>query len=344
MTNDLERLHAEAAALDRAAGLHMRGFSPEEIQAAAEQEHQKKFVARFVRADEVEVQPVDWLVEDWLARDSLAGLVGPSGSCKTFVAIDWACCVATATRWLGNAAAPGAVFMLAGEGRNGLRKRIEGWSKHRQVPIEGAPLYLASQLPRIDQITTTAIIDEVEALAKASGVPPALVVIDTVARAISGDENSSEHMGLLVQCADWIRERFPGCTVLLVHHTGHGDASRARGSSAFYAALDSEALAKPLKSGDVQLHASKCKDWAPPSPLQLRRQSVPVTVPGLDKPTSTLVMEATEMESIADRIAKQNEITRLKAEGKSIRAIADETGVPRSTVARMVSDDREAGF
>lgn len=308
------------------------------------QPEQAKLVARFVRADEVEVQPVDWLVEDWLARDSLAGLVGPSGSCKTFVAIDWACSIATATRWLGNAAAPGAVFILAGEGRNGLRKRIEGWSRHRQVPIEGAPLYLASQLPRIDQLTTTAIMDEVDALVQESGVPPALVVIDTVARAIAGDENSSEHMGLLVQCADWIRERFPGCTVLLVHHTGHGDSGRARGSSAFYAALDSEALAKPLKSGDVQLHATKCKDWAPPAPMQLCRQAVPITVPGLDKPTSTLVMVATEVESIADRISRRNEINQLKAEGKSIRAIADETGVPRSTVARMVNDDREAGF
>lgn len=59
-----------------------------------------KFVS-FTRADEYSPQPVKWLIEDWLVDDTLAALVGPSGSGKSFLAIDWAVRVATGTPWLG---------------------------------------------------------------------------------------------------------------------------------------------------------------------------------------------------------------------------------------------------
>jgi hypothetical protein len=51
---------------------------------------------------------------------------------------------------------------------------------------------------------------------------------------------------------DGIRDQF-GCTVVLVHHTGHGQDSqnRARGSSAFRAAMDWELLVDKSKSCTV---------------------------------------------------------------------------------------------
>lgn len=300
-----------------------------------------KPLADFTRADQVQVRPVDWLIEGWLARDSLAGLVGPSGSCKTFLGLDWACRVATGTSWQGCEVQRGAVFILAGEGRNGLRKRIEGWSAHTGTSIDGAPLYLAAQLPRLDLQTTASIIAEIDAMADAvffenGGADPSLILIDTVARALVGDENSSEAMGGLIESADWLRERWPGCTVLAVHHTGHNNNGRARGSSAFYAALDSEALVKPLKSGELQVFGSKCKDWAPPRPLQFRRHEVEITVPGLDAPASTLVLVNTEMSKPQDSIG---EVHKLKHAGKTVRQISDVTGIPKSTVSRLLRSD-----
>src|SRR5690606_6941306 len=96
-------------------------------QAAAEQ---PKPAAGFTRADQVQIKPVDWRLETGRARGALAGSVGKCGSCQAVLAVDWACRVATGTPWQGNAVKRGAVFILAGEGRNGLRKRIEGWSAH----------------------------------------------------------------------------------------------------------------------------------------------------------------------------------------------------------------------
>lgn len=47
-------------------------------------------IITFARADSIIPKPTSWLIEDWLVTDSLAGLVGPSGSGMTFLALDWA--------------------------------------------------------------------------------------------------------------------------------------------------------------------------------------------------------------------------------------------------------------
>lgn len=313
--------------------------APEEVAAAVENARRKqkanKPAAGFVRADQVKVSPIAWAVRGWLAQDTFAAIVGQSGSLKSFLAIDLACSIATGTPWNGCEVRQGAAFILAGEGRNGLRKRIQGWSEHKNVSIEGAPLYLASQLPRLDHLTTAGILQEIDNLRESTGHVPALVIIDTLARAIAGDENSATDMGQLVECADWIREHYPGCCVLLVHHTGHGNKGRARGSSAFYSALDSEVVMKTLKSGDVQMFSTKEKDWDKPRPLQFRRHKVEITVPGLDEPASTLVLVNTQMSRPEDR---SSEVSELKASGMTVREIAEETGLSKSKVDRLLKD------
>ena len=306
---------------------------------AADEGKAGKPVVMFTRADRVEVTPVPWLIEGWLPEDAVVGVVGASGSMKTFLVGGMACSVTTGTPWNGCKVKRGPVFILAGEGINGLRKRIEGWATHSNVPINGASLYLADRLPRLDHVTTEGILNAVEGLRDESEHDPALVIIDTVARAISGDENSSTDMGLLIECADLIRERYTGCTVLLVHHTGHNNNGRARGSSAFYAALDSEILMKPLRSGEVQAHATKCKDWAPPRPLQFKPTSVTITVPGLTEPTSTLVLVNTQVTAQQDHTAEVHE---LRAGGMSLRAIAAQTNISKSQVERLLKDSSDA--
>jgi ribosomal protein S11 len=299
-----------------------------------------KPLAQFTRADQVAIEPVDWLIEGWLAKDSLAGLVGPSGACKSFLAIDWACRVATGTPWCGRDVSKGAVFVLAGEGRNGLRKRIEGWSRHTGVSIEGAPLYLSANMPPMtNPVNAAAVIAEMDELAERvffenGGVEPSLIVIDTVARAMAGkNENSAQDMGELVMSMDWLRERW-GAAVLAIHHTGHEAATRARGSSSFYAALDSEAVLKPGKSDGLLLTATKCKDWQPPIALALQPRTVEIALPGTDRDASTLVLVSTGIASAVDD--RQAQVRALRDQGLTVRKIADQTGVPRSTVDRML--------
>ena len=92
------------------------------------------------------------------------------------------------------------------------------------------------------------------------------MIVDTVARNFgAGNENDAGDMSKFISNMDMIRNRWK-CSVLLVHHTGHGDNSRARGSSAFKAALDAEYQVTRCESL-VELKSTKMKDADEPDPL-----------------------------------------------------------------------------
>lgn len=302
-------------------------------------------VVSFTRADGVDFRPTDWLIENWLVRNTLAGLVGPSTVGKSFMAIDWACTVATGRHWFGERVHRGGVFYLAGEGRQGLRKRVAAWERYFDTPIAGHPLYLADSLPFLCEpsqaLGTVDAIDTLsdELLFNAGGVEPALVIIDTVARAMGGaNENSSADMGQLIRSMDWLRERW-GATVLAVHHTGHVEADRARGSSVYKAALDSEFVMKP--DGDrVLLSATKTKDWKRPNNLMLRK--VPVELDLVDTDgnplrESSLVLQS-DVQAVMDEV-KRRQARQMRAAGKTVREIEQATGLPKSTVSRITKSD-----
>lgn len=300
-------------------------------------------VVSFTRADQIKVKPTQWLIDDWLVKDTLAGLVAPSGACKSFLAIDWACRVATGVPWFGRNVHQGAVFYLAGEGITGLRKRIAAWEKASGVSIEGAPLFIADSLPFLcDELSVDGIVDEIDKVAEEvffqSGSDPALIVIDTLARAMAGaNENSSEDMGAFIRAKDRLRIRW-GATVLSVHHTGHAEGAqeRGRGSSAYKAALDSEFVIKP---GDPEfmVRGTKTKDWPAPNPLALQRRVVDIELT-LDDGT-TLRDTSLALHDFAGAIiesTKREQVIELAAKGKSQREISALLEVPRTTVQRWL--------
>lgn len=303
----------------------------------------------FTQAGKIELRPTDWLLRGWLVRDTLAAIVAPSGAGKTFLAIDWACHVATGKPWGGRHVHQGAVYYLAGEGTNGLRKRIAAWEAHHKHPLGNAPLMLADGLPALADLSNTeAIIESIresaEELFYRTGSEPTLIVIDTLARAMAGaDENSSRDMGALIGGLDRIRQQW-GCTVLVLHHTGHAASDRARGSSAFHAALDSEFMITPGKKS-FTLRATKCKDWDTPMPLTLQWADVEIEVPNDDPDGPRLIPEASRALTNADddkveRTPLEEVVYCAKVLGMTEREIAARTGMSKTTVHRMLTRDR----
>lgn len=303
---------------------------------------QPRPVVIFTRADQVRPAPTNWLIRQVLVRSTLAGLIGPSGAGKSFLAVDWACCVATGTQWQGSDVERGGVFYLAGEGQAGIRKRIAAWEAYHGVSMEGQPLFLADNLPFLTDDSqaagTVAAIEalEDELLFNCGGVEPSMVVIDTVARAMGGaNENDAGDMGRLISAMDWLRARW-GATILAVHHTGHAEPGRARGSSAFKAALDSEFLVS-ADGHRVKLAVSKGKDWDSLPPMTLEKHIVPVEIVGADgKPlreTSLILRPDTEA-AIAEQ--KRRQAWRLRKDGLSYREIAAELQVGKTTVERWL--------
>lgn len=296
------------------------------------------------RADHIERKPTDWLIRGYLVRDTLAGLIAPPGACKSFLAVDWACRVATGTDWYGREVKPGAVFYLAGEGQRGLRKRMDGWEIANGVSLQGAPLFVASSLPFLcDEGNAQETLEIIEEMADTiffdKGTEPALIVVDTVARAMNGaNENSAEDMGRFVASLDLLRRQW-GATVLTVHHTGHQAADRGRGSSNYGASLDSDFYL--TAKGDQVLLTSgpKAKDWRPPPPVTLTRVEVEVEVPGEDgEPVRETTLTLHDAPGQMMDTAQRDKAVELGRQGMSQRQIAEAIGASKSSVQRWLKE------
>lgn len=216
------------------------------------------------------LKPISWLVRDYVEADSLALLFGDPAAGKSFIAIDLACCIATGTPWHSKKTTPGAVFYIAGEGQNGLDRRFAAWSQGNDISLADAPLFSSSRPAMLCSAKGAAeVANAVETIAAESAKNPALIVVDTLARNFGGDENSQEDMGAFIANLDaFLRKSGEwNATVLVVHHSGHADKSRGRGSSSLKGAIDAEYSATKGDDGIVRVEATKMKDAKQPDPV-----------------------------------------------------------------------------
>jgi len=214
--------------------------------------------------------PVEYLVDELIEHPSMALVFGPPGAGKSFATLAMAASVATGTPWLGRDVKQGAVFYLAGEGHAGIGRRLKGWELHHGVELANAPLYV-SKVPAalMGKASALSVEAAIVAMTKATGISPAMVVIDTLARNMGdGDENSNADIGRFVHHIDALRLRL-GITVVVVHHTGHQDTGRARGGSALNAAMDVSFLVDGLS-----VTQTKTKEGANAAPIGIELHGV----------------------------------------------------------------------
>jgi len=223
------------------------------------------------------LKPIQWLVRGYVEADSLSLMFGDPGCGKSFAAIDLACCIATGTPWHGNKTTTGAVFYIAGEGQNGLMRRFAAWEQHNCIPLNDAPLFVGHRPAQLVSAAAAAdVANAVEEIQAETGQAPAMIVIDTLARNFGGDENSQEDMGAFIANLDaFLRKSGEwNATVMIVHHSGHADKSRSRGSSALKGAVDAEYSLTKGEDGIVRMEATKMKDAEHPAPVAFKLESV----------------------------------------------------------------------
>ena len=182
-----------------------------------------------------------WLIHDCIPEGGYAVLFGPPGGLKTFVALDMALSVATGTTfpWGGlwprvNGSRP--VLFAAGEGRANIVKRVMAWEKKHWGGRRVKNFIMVDPVPRVAEPEVFR-----DFLKLGDNMSPdgyALVVIDTVGRAMSAiNENAQEHASKFTLMVAAMQQHF-GCAVLALHHTGHGNGDRAKGSIVFEADAD----------------------------------------------------------------------------------------------------------
>lgn len=227
-----------------------------------------------------------WLVAG-IIPEGLAVLFGAPGTYKSFVALDWALCVATGRPWHGHAVEGGHVVYVAAEGAGGLARRVGAWAEHHGATVDdlGQIHFLAQAVNLLDG-------DQVERTRKTLATlpePPALLVVDTAARSmVGGDENSARDVGSFIAAVD---EQRVG-TRLVVHHAGKGGDER--GSSALRGAADVMArVDRKEQSPRVELHCDKPpKDGEAWATITLDARQVARSLVMSVVPTFTAAVEA----------------------------------------------------
>lgn len=204
----------------------------------------------------------NWLVEDIIERETFGLVFGDSASGKSLLIQDLCFCVSTGIDWHGKPTQQGNVLYIVGEGQLGLQKRFRAISNKYS---RGTNNLFISERPAAlmcpdDTNEVRELIDQIGNVT--------LIVIDTLHRNFgAGDENSSKDFAQFLNNID--RQLKPcGATILVIHHSGHGDKERGRGSSAIRAAMDFEYKVEK-KQVDKKLCFSntKMKDFKPPEAM-----------------------------------------------------------------------------
>ena len=246
----------------------------------------------FTHLDDLVIRQPEWLIDGLIEVSTLAMCFGAAGSGKSFAVLDMALCIASGTPYHGHSVQQGSVFYIAGEGLSGMSRRAAAWQKHHEVGKGQAQFYLSNRAVIMsDPDAVDVLRAEIAALVEVAG-KPRLLVIDTLARSLGGaSENDGKDVNEFIVACDSIKEEY-GCTVMLVHHSGHQSKERARGASQINAALDHEFRIDAVGDNLVTLTFTKQKEDAMPEPKAFVKLPIEMMTADMEH-VSSIVLEFT---------------------------------------------------
>jgi hypothetical protein len=276
------------------------------------------------------------LIDNVLDQGTVALLYGKWGTCKSFIAIDWAASVATGRAWQARRTEQRRVLYIAAEGAFGMAARVDAWESGWCRTIGEGDLEV---LPEPVNLTQRADVADLIALVGHKGY--GLIVVDTLARSMVGaDENSARDCGEVIDALTRLRDATPDRrgVVLGVHHAGK-DGKTFRGSSAFEAGADI-VYATAEDHGVVTLEREKRKDGPSDDRHELFLDLIPGTRSGVLN--VHLEVRGVDKSSRADRLMStfvQNFVS-TGATKAELRLVA---GMPPVTFHRAINDLLESG-
>jgi hypothetical protein len=236
-----------------------------------------------------QVLNVEWLVDKLIPRHGVFMAFGDPESCKSLWFQGMGFCIAAGLDFDGRATTQTKVVNYVGEGAEGLQVRYRALEIYHGVETDQL---FNSEDPAMfmDSDYTDEIINDLLAL---GGV--GLVCIDTLHRNFgNGDENTSKDFGLFMNNIDRLRKTV-GCAVVIIHHSGHGDKSRSRGSSSIRGSLDAE-FCVTKKDDFVTVSCAKMKNFSRSKmnlPLNYKMKEIQI-----DDENTSVVLEPTNYTTI----------------------------------------------
>ena len=272
------------------------------------------------------------VVEGRLLAGSTLMLFGAAGVGKTFLATGLSLSVASGQSWLGARVLTGGgpVVYVAGEGLAGFSRRIHAGKAALRLPLETAVgLYILGQ--GIDLMSGLSVEVFLRALDR---IGPALIVFDTLARNMLGDDSSAADVSRVVASLDRIGRETGAMRLVLHHATKAGGVER--GSTALRGAVDTM-LSLTLVDDLLTLACEKQKDAEPFEPIALRLVPVAET-------SSCVIRLARDVLSSDDLTIGQGRVlevlqTQYFADGATAKELqASAPGVPHATLYRALKE------
>jgi hypothetical protein len=282
----------------------------------------------------------NYLVKGILPRTGLAVVWGPPKCGKSFWTFDLVVHVAPGREYRGRPVRQGVVIYCALEGGGGFGNRIEAWRRQHHLNGElSVPFYLIKQ--PFDLINDyrnlgTAI------RAELGNAAPSIIVIDTLNRALVGDENASADMAKFIKALGILQHAF-NSLVVVVHHCGVA-GSRPRGHTSLAGADDVQIRIERDKKGIIQATIEHAKDFEAGAILASTLDHVDL---GLDADgdviSSCAVTPSDADASIKAKLSKTEQLAfdalkrTIKDEGGEVKAgsAMANAGIPIGTRAAM---------
>lgn len=173
------------------------------------------------------------VIDGILDRRGVAMMPGASGSGKTFLIIEMGMCVALGREFWGRATQQGLVLYQAGEGKEGVTKRLDGWLLDRGIePSDSIPFKMLTRKINlfVDDTDTDLLIAEGKAWSEYYGLPVRMLIIDTLNKAMTGaNENAGQDVSKILARAERISEALD-CSVPILLHKGKSGEMRGHTS------------------------------------------------------------------------------------------------------------------
>lgn len=201
-------------------------------------------------------EPPAWLIDGIMVQGTLNGLIGASGSCKSFMALDIALCIGLGREWRSHATKQRPVVYITPDDPWGMKLRVAAWKQATGVSTLGQTYFINEPVPVHERKSVAMLRRTVKRLTE----NPGLVVIDTLnANALDLDENSSRDMQLFLNGLKSI-VRDTGASVLVIHHVAR-NTNRGRGSTALLGAWDTEMIASSgIEKDTATLECTKVRN------------------------------------------------------------------------------------
>ena len=244
----------------------------------------------------------DTLVFDPAAQASLVSgvlpllgtgaLSGKPAAKKSFIAIDFAACVAGNKPWGGRDVTSGLVIYIAAEGQGGMNKRMTAcFAKRGLTPGERANVKLLRVAPNLGVRGGDAVALAGAVRVVAGTEPVRMIVIDTLVRTLGGAEENGMGMASFMDNATQISTAL-STFVLAVHHPSKA-GEVLRGHTSLEGGLDL-VLAVSSEKGllESQMFVHKDKDGEDGVTHVVEFEKVVLGTDKQGQPVSTLVVKA----------------------------------------------------